>query len=222
MSSPSDGLRAEMLSYDSCLISDVLEKLELPFGIATLKRQATTRRIFGRAVTVRLVKFSGEIPKKHLGTAAIEAASPGDVIVIEHQARADCAGWGGLLSTAAKAKGISGVVVDGLVRDVDESAQLEFPVFARGVTPVTARGKVVELATNVPVDLAGVQVRPGDFVMADGSGVVVIPESRLDEVVAEARAMTAFEDSIRAGLDAGVAIGSAMSASYENLLARTQ
>lgn len=219
MNAISDNLRAELLGYDSCLISDALEKLGLPLGIAGIRRQATTHRIFGRAVTVRLVPFSGDVPKRHLGTSAIEAAEAGDVIVIEHQSRDDCAGWGGLLSTAAAAKQIGGVVVDGLVRDIDESAQLDFPVFARGVTPVTARGKVVELATNVPVDLAGVEVKPGDYVMADGSGVVIIPQERLADVLAEARSMIAFEDRIRARLAQGVSIGSAMDASYESLLA---
>lgn len=218
MNMPADALRAEMLSYDTCLISDVLEKLELPKGIAGLPRLATARRIFGRAVTVRLVPFSGDIPKRHLGTAAIEAASPGDVIVVEHQSRNDCAGWGGLLSTAASAKGISGVVVDGLARDIDECADLDFPTFARAATPVTARGKVVELATNVPIDLAGVSVHPGDYVMADGSGVAVIPQDHLEDVLSEARAMMAYENGIRAQLDQGISIGSAMDSSYENLL----
>ena len=208
----------EMLGYDTCLVSDVLEKLGLPRGVRAIERLTTKKRVFGRAVTVKLVLFSGDIPKRHLGTAAIEAAQPGDVIVVEHKARADCAGWGGLLSTAASARGIGGVIVDGLVRDVDESDQLGFPVFARGATPVTARGKVVELATNVPVQLGDVTVIPGDYVMADGSGVAVIPAARLDEVVAEARAMTAFENGIRERLAAGASIGSAMDASYENLL----
>ncbi|MES2291109.1 MAG: RraA family protein [Pseudomonadota bacterium] len=211
-------LRDEMLSYDSCLVSDALEKLGLPLGIAGLKRLATSERIFGQAVTVRLVLFDGNVAKKHLGTAAIEVGAPGDVIVVEHQSRPDCAGWGGLLSTAAAAKGISGVVVDGMARDIDESEQLGFPVFARGGTPVTARGKVAELATNIPVDLAGVTVNPGDYVIADGSGVAVIPHDRLDEVLVEARAMIAFEDGIRAQLLEGVSIGSAMNASYETLL----
>lgn len=208
----------EMLGYDTCLVSDVLEKLGLPRGVMGVARLTTKKRVFGRAVTVKLVLFSGDIPKRHLGTAAIEAARPGDVIVVEHRARSDCAGWGGLLSTAANASGVSGVIVDGLVRDVDESEQLGFPVFARGATPVTARGKVVELATNIPVELGEVTVTPGDYVMADGSGVAVIPAERLDEVMAEARAMTVFEDGIRERLAAGASIGSAMDASYERLL----
>lgn len=210
-----DQLRAEMLGYDTCLISDALEKLALPIGVGAIRRLTTTRRIFGRAVTLKLEAFRGDVPKRHLGTAAIEAAKPGEIILVQHQARADCAGWGGLLSTAALAKGISGVVVDGLVRDVDESESLGLPVFARGATPVTARNKVVETATNVAIDFAGIAVAPGDFILADGSGVVAIQSARIGEVVQAARDMLALENGIRAALARGRSIGEAMSESYE-------
>lgn len=214
-----DDLRKEMLSYDSCLISDALERLELPPGVTGLARVATAKRIFGAAVTVKLEAFRGDIPKRHLGTAAIEAAEAGDVIVVEHRARADCAGWGGLLSTAAGMKKLSGVVVDGLARDVDESAELDFPVFARGVTPVTARGRVVETQTNGAVMIGSVLVQPGDYILADGSGVAIIPRARLRDVVAAARVMLAFENGIRAALDQGTPIGTAMNESYERMTA---
>ena len=213
-------LRDEMLSYDSCVISDALERLGLPIGVAGIRRQSTTKRIFGAAVTVRLGLASGDIPKRHLGTAAIGAADPGDVIVVEHLARSDCAGWGGLLSTAASQKGVSGVVVDGMARDIDESAELGFPVFARGITPVTARGRVVEIATDIPVEIGGVRVEPGDYVLADGSGLAIIPRDRLDEVIEVAREMIAFENEIRARMDSGVGIAEAMNQNYETLLSR--
>lgn len=211
-------LRKEILSYDSCVVSDALERLDLPPGVTGIRRQATNERIFGAAVTVRLGLFAGNVPKKHLGTTAISVARPGDVIVVEHRSRSDCAGWGGLLSTAASQKGIGGVVVDGMVRDVDESEQLEFPVFARGATPVTARNRVVELATNVPIEVGNTEVEPGDFILADGSGVAVIPRGRLGEVLEVVREMIAFEDSIRARLAQGVEIGDAMDRKYETLL----
>ena len=176
----------------------------------------TRKRIFGRAITVRLEPFRGDVPKRHLGTAAIDSAATGDVIVVEHQSRDDCAGWGGLLSTAALARGVSGVVVDGLARDIDESEDLGFPVFARGATPVTARNKVVETSTNQPISLAGVRVDKGDFILADGSGIAVIPQSRLNDVLVVARRMLALENGIRAELQHGKPISLAMNESYEN------
>lgn len=218
MTDIADGLREELLTYDSCLISDALEKLGLPHGVTGIHRQATATRIFGAAVTVTLEGFRGDVPKRHLGTTAIEAARPGDIIVVQHTSRNDCAGWGGLLSTAASAAGVSGVVVDGLARDIDESADLGFPVFSRGVTPVTARGRVVETATNAPIKVGGVPVLPGDYILADGSGLAIIPADQLENVVAVAREMIAFENGIRDQLNTGVGIATAMSEAYENML----
>lgn len=211
-------LRQEFLTFDSCLISDALERLGLPMGVTGINRQATGKRVFGPAVTVTLQPFGGTIHKRHLGTAAVDLGQPGDIIVIQHTSRNDCAGWGGLLSTAAKAKGIGGVVVDGLVRDIDESDDLGLPVFARGVTPVTARNRVSETATNEPVVIGGVTVSPGDYVLADGSGVAFIPRDRLLKVVQTARDMLAVENGIRAALARGIPISQAMNETYETLL----
>lgn len=211
-------LRQEFLSFDTCLVSDALERLGLPHGITRINRQATGKRVFGPAVTVTLQPYDGTIHKRHLGTAAVDAARPGDIIVVQHISSDDCAGWGGLLSTAARAAGIAGVVVDGLVRDIDESEDLGMPVFARGVTPVTARNRVSETATNEPVLIGGVKVNPGDYVMADGSGVTIIPRDRLQDVAEAARSMLAVENGIRAALARGIPISKAMNETYETLL----
>ena len=223
MSAIADALRDEMLGYDSCLLSDALERLHLPHGISGIKPLAAGRRIFGAAVTVKLETFRGDLPrenlpKQHLGTSAIAAAAPGDIIVVEHHARADCAGWGGLLSMAAAARGIGGVIVDGLARDVDDCVGLDFPLFARGATPITARRRVMETATNGLVMIGAVPLRPGDFVLADGSGIVILPHDRIDDIMVEARRLHTFETGIRAAVTAGTPIGVAMNETYETAL----
>jgi regulator of RNase E activity RraA len=210
--------RRELLQFDTCLVSDALEKLGLPPGMGTIRRLTTKRRVFGPAITVQLDHFKGDVSKRHLCAAAVGLAKPGDVIVISHRARDDCAGWGGLLSTSASLKSVSGIVVDGLVRDVDESEELGLPVFARGATPVTARGRVVEVSTNQPLSIEGVTVAPGDYVLADGSGVVFIPKDRLLDLLRTARELQGFEDGIRAAVGAGQAIGDVMNKSYETAL----
>jgi regulator of RNase E activity RraA len=110
------------------------------------------------------------------------------------------------LSLAAKIKGLSGVVIDGVCRDVDESRELEFPVYARGAVPMTARGRVVQDYFNQEIEFAGVQVHPADLVIADGSGVVFIPRDKEEEVIAEAEAVAQQEarmaEAIRQGLSA--------------------
>ena len=103
----------------------------------------------------------------------------------------------------AKMKNISGVVVDGAVRDVDACEAFGFPVHARGTVPSTARGRIVQEAWNVPVRLGDSPVRPGDVVMADVNGVVVIPIERLVEVVNAAEEIMAKENAMIDALRAG-------------------
>src|SRR5205807_1919017 len=125
----------------------------------------------------------GEHAPRHLGTGAIEAGGPGSVIVIEHHDREDAAGWGGILSLAAKLKGIEGVIVDGTCRDVDDSRDAGFPVFARAATPMTARGRVVEASMGEPIRVADLHVADGDYVVADWSGAVFVPADRAEEII---------------------------------------
>jgi 4-hydroxy-4-methyl-2-oxoglutarate aldolase len=147
-----------------------------------------------------------EKPKQHLGTAAIVAAQAGDIIVVDNGGRPDSSCWGGLLSLAAKTKGISGIVIDGACRDVDESRDLEFPVYARGALPMTARNRVMQESFNQEIQFAGVQVHPGDLVIADGSGVVVIPRFQEEEVVKEAEAVAATEARMADGIRQGMSV----------------
>ena len=151
-------------------------------------------------------------------TAAIEASGPGDVLVVEHHDRSDCAGWGGILSRAAKAVGIAGTIVDGLARDVDEAREVDYPVFARGVTPRTARGRIVETAWNVPIEVGDVHVEPGDLVIADGSGIVFVPARRAEDVLDAAEAIAAKEAAMARAVADGKAVSAVMGGDYERML----
>jgi regulator of RNase E activity RraA len=163
-------------------------------------------KIVGRAVTMKIKPMGLDKPKHHLGTLPIDAAQPGDVIVIDNGGRPDTSCWGGLLALAAKTKGISGVIIDGACRDVDESRDVGFPVFARGAVPMTARGRVMQESYNQEIEFAGVQVHPGDLVIADGSGVVIIPRSKEEEVVREAEAVAATEARMAEGIRQGMSV----------------
>ena len=156
-------------------------------------------------------------PKRHLSTAAVDASGPGDVIVVAHQGRTDCAGWGGLLSRAAVIRGIDGVVVDGAARDLAEAEAVGLPVYASGSTSVTARGRAVEVCWGEPVEFAGVPVAPGDLVLADAGGVVIIPSAHAEAVLATAERIAATEAAMAAALDAGRPVSEVMGATYEEL-----
>ncbi|GAA3822395.1 RraA family protein [Streptomyces chiangmaiensis] len=123
--------------------------------------------------------------------AAIHRAEPGSVIVVE-SGDVDYALVGGNVCAVAQRRGISGFVLDGVIRDVAEAREIGFPVFARGVIPVPGTKTAVE-PLNLPVRCGGVKVDPGDIVVADEEGLVVVPNARQEEVLLAARAKLAKE-----------------------------
>ncbi len=114
---------------------------------------------------------------------AVDSLLSGEVAVVSTAGSKRNAPWGELLSTAARARGARGAVIDGLVRDVKKIEELGFPVFAAGIKPVDSRGRGVVIDCNVPVDCGGVLVSPGDLVFADYDGVVVIPAEVLPDAI---------------------------------------
>src|SRR5579863_5048666 len=114
-----DEMASRLSRMDSCAVSDALDKLGLKGTVTGIHRFSTERRIAGRVLTVKLDRAEGRSNTRHLCTAAIEAASPGDVIVVEQRTGLDAASWGGNLTIGAQVRGVAGVIVDGPVRDVD-------------------------------------------------------------------------------------------------------
>jgi 4-hydroxy-4-methyl-2-oxoglutarate aldolase len=218
MTPPSDAV-SRLRALDTCAVSDALDALGLTGAALGIHSVTGRHHLAGRAVTIDLVEAGTVASPRHLGTAAIDASGPGDVIVVAHHGRPNVSGWGGVLSAGARKAGIEGVVVDGAVRDVDEATDLGLPVFALTGVPVTARGRVVERAWNVDVELAGVTVRPGDYVVADGSGVVFVPAASIDAVLDKAETIAAKERAMVARVHDGQPMVEVMGADYENLLA---
>ncbi|MDQ4135149.1 MAG: RraA family protein [Pseudomonadota bacterium] len=144
----------------------------------------------------------GENPYE-LEIALIDDLKPGEVPVLACGTSGRIAPWGELLSTAARARGAAGCLTDGLVRDVKAIRRMGFPVFHGGIGPLDSkgRGKVVEI--DGPVECAGVRVEPGDLVVGDADGVIVVPRAVEDEVLARAFAKVAGEDQTRAELERG-------------------
>lgn len=209
---------------DSCAISDSLDKLGLKGTVTGIGPVSVARRIAGRAITVRLAE-AGKVPSaglvpRHLGARAIEMAQSGDVIVVEQRTGVVAGSWGGILSTAAKMRGIAGVIADGLVRDIDEARGLEFPLYARGSTPLTARGRVAELDTGGAVQIGDVTVHTGDFVVADSTGVVFVAAGMIESVLRAAEAIAAREAKMSKSLLEGVAVSRVMGPEYEEMLNR--
>ncbi|MBO3743644.1 4-carboxy-4-hydroxy-2-oxoadipate aldolase/oxaloacetate decarboxylase [Actinoplanes flavus] len=154
-------------------------------------------RIAGSAVTVSC--HPGDNLMIH---AAVEQVRPGDVVVVTTTSPSTDGMLGDLLATSLRARGAIGVVLDAGVRDVAELREMGFPVWARAVS-TQGTVKASPGSVNVPVVVGGQIVRPGDAIVADDDGVVVIPHERAATVLAAARARTANEDAKRARLAAG-------------------
>lgn len=217
MTATASSLEARLLNLDTCAVSDALDRLGLSGAAIGIMPMWHCPKIAGRVLTVQLKPKTTEPSTRHLCTAAIEAAEAGNVIVVDNEGRTNAAGWGGILSQAAKVKGVAGVIVDGAIRDLDESHEIRFPVYARSAIPCTARGRIVETSFNEPITVGGVWVKPGDLVLADSSGVVFISAERVGEVLDTAEGIAEREREMTKAVQAGKSVVEVMGANYERM-----
>lgn len=193
----------------AAVLSDTLDSL----GLASQALQPFVRPLddalvlFGRARTgLYMPRYHVEEGKNPyaIEMALVDDLRPGEVAVFA------CAGpttriapWGELLSTASVARGAVGCVTDGLVRDVRQIREMRFPVFHGGIGPLDSKGRGEMMAMDVPVELAGVRVEPGDYLFGDVDGVVVIPQARAAETFRCALEKVSAENRTRDELRAG-------------------
>lgn len=134
---------------------------------------------------------------------AVDSILPGEVVVVSTAGSVQNAPWGELLSTAARARGARGAVIDGLVRDIRKIQSIGFPVFARGIKPVDSKGRGAIINYNVPIECAGARVSPGDLIVADYDGVIAVPAEVLPNVIQLASEKVTKENGSRAELKSG-------------------
>lgn len=174
-------------------------------------RPLTTEGVLiGRCRTTLWADMAHEDPHPYaLELEAVDACKPDDVIIAAAGGSMRSGIWGELLSTAAKNRGCSGVIVDGAVRDVRQMQAMGFPAFARGVSPYDSRDRQRIIDLDVPVEIDGVTFSPGDLVVADVDGVVVVPRAVEQAVVRRAwekvHAENLVRDAIREGMTATAA-----------------
>ncbi len=152
-----------------------------------LKPRINDKRIVGPAVTVLEGPTDEFVPPTH-ALDLIDECAAGSVIVIAIGGEADVAIWGGLMTAGAYANGLAGAVLDGGVRDLGEIRRdYDFPVIARAVSPGTTLGRFKTLGANIPVTCGGIEVNPGDIIVGDVDGVVVVPRARAEAVLTMAQ-----------------------------------
>jgi regulator of RNase E activity RraA len=212
-------LRLERLSTTN--LSDALDSVGVAGAVIGIRPMFDCPKIVGRAVTIKIAAAGKVRSSRHLGVEAIASAAHGDVIVIDNRGDIFNNCWGEVLSCAAKMKGISAVVVDGAVRDIDACKEMAFPVYARGVVPITARGRIVQEAYNCPIGLGNVAVQPGDVIVADINGIVVIGPEDLDAVIERAESLMDKEERMKADLLSGMDVLEVDAKyNYETMLSR--
>lgn len=143
-------------------------------------------KIVGPAATALLRPVLKHDPREYPNYALqiLDEAPEGSVLVYVLENGKEIAGIGDLMATTAKVRNLAGAVIDGGARDVKDIREIGFPVFSRSITPATSVGRYVSVAKQIPVQCAGVTVRPGDLVVGDLDGVVVVPADRAEEIVA--------------------------------------
>jgi regulator of RNase E activity RraA len=175
-------------------VSDALDALNLPgsaFGIRTVAGPA---KLFGLAFTIRFAPIDRFSP----GTVGdyIDTLKAGTVAVLDNGGRLDCTVWGGILSRLAAHKGLAGTVIHGVCRDTAEADEVGYPLYASGRFMRTGKDRVQVEAYEKPVTLGDVRVCPGDLIVGDPDGVVVVPQARMQEVLTKALATRDLENQI--------------------------
>lgn len=216
----SDAVVSELGRFATSGISDALDRLGIAgqtFGIAPV---GPVTRLAGRAWTglYQPVDVNG-------GTVGdyIDDVPPGDVVCLDNAGRTDATVWGDILTLVAARRGLGGTVIDGVCRDSSRSLELNYPLFARGRWMRTGKDRVQMVGMQVPVTIGRVRVRPGDVIVGDGDGAVVVPREREDEVLDAVLAIEAAEEEIRTGVLAGRRLAEARAeAGYHALQARRE
>jgi regulator of RNase E activity RraA len=192
--SPSDALIAGFKSTYAASVSDAVELVTGKNGTMRYDMKLMTgTNLVGRAVTSLARRAPAEqatasLAVKH-SVEIIDEAKPGDVGVVVMEGTLDIAAMGNLMATAAVERGMAGMVLDGAIRDLWDVRRMGLTVYARSKSPRTAVGHYATVAKNVPVECAGVTVRPGDIIVADEDGVVVVPQEHAARVLKESQAI---------------------------------
>lgn len=177
-------------------VSDALDAFGLPGSALGIQPVAGPAKLLGLAFTVRFAPLDRFQP----GTVGdfIDTLTPGTVAVLDNGGRHDCTVWGGILSRLAAHKGLAGTVIHGVCRDTAEADEAGYPLYANGRFMRTGKDRVQVEAYEQPVMLGDVRVCPGDLLMGDGDGIVVVPQQRMREVLTKALETRAIEEQILA------------------------
>lgn len=189
---------------DCATLSDAMDKLGLNGVCRDIKPRDHSFRMTGRAFTV----LYGPIDSQSPGTVGdfLDDLTPGVVVVLDNGGREDATVWGDIMTQLAHVKGIAGTVIDGACRDIALCIELGYPIYSRSYSMRTGKDRVQVDGMQVPVNIGNARVRPGDLLVGNADGVVVIPQEREDEVLDVAETVETAENAIRSAVADGMSL----------------
>jgi regulator of RNase E activity RraA len=200
---------------DTPSVSDAMDRLGIKSCLLGIRPVVSGTSFCGSAFTVRYTPC-GEV-KGSVGDF-LDDVQKGQVVVIDNSGRTDCTVWGDLMTVTASRNKIAGAVIDGVCRDVPAIRELMYPIFSKGCYMVTGKDRVYVDGVNIPVSVSDVQVKPGDILMGDDSGALVVPQERACKVLRLALEIEAKEQQIMERIHKGETLKSARaSVGYHSL-----
>ena len=193
----------EIIKLGTSALSDAMDRLGLSGQALGIKPVDRNFMLCGPAFTVHNIPC--DIAGGSVGDY-IDDVPEGNVVVIDNAGRLDCTVWGDILTVMGSIRNVGGTVINGVCRDSSRALEVNYPIFSRGTYMRTGKDRVMADAYNTKVSLGEVTVVPGDLLAGDADGVVVIPQERVDEVVAAAREIEDAEDAIRGSIQKGMSL----------------
>lgn len=200
MTAGADELIRTLSTLSTPTVSDALDRLGIPGQAFGIRAMDETLSMCGRAYTLRYQPVGPDG-----GTVGdyIDDVPSGSVLVLDNAGRLDATVWGDILTLMASRRAVAGTVIDGVCRDTARAREIGYPIYARGHWMRTGKDRVAMVAAEVPVTIGGVLVSPGDPVLGDADGIVVLPRSREREILDAALAIEKAEEAIRSSVLGG-------------------
>lgn len=199
-----------LAKLDTNTVSDALDFLNLKGATYGIRPLWDCPKIVGRASTIQLGPKQGTAPTVHLISPVIASIQTDDRILVITGGTEGISCWGDILANAANVKGIRGSVIDGMSRDIEGSESISYPVYGRGITMISARNRLIQLASGTTVIIDGVAVNEDDFVIADRCGTVFVDASRIEEVLELAERIASRQDGMVQAVRSGQSVEEVM------------
>lgn len=199
-----------LAKLDTNTVSDALDFLNLKGATYGLRPLWNCPKIVGRASTIQLGPKQDTTPTVHLISPVIASIGTDDRILVISGGTPGISCWGDILANAAKIKGIRGSVIDGMSRDIEGSESINYPVYGRGITMISARNRLIQLASGTTITIDGVAVKENDFVIADRCGTVFVDAARIEEVLELAERIASRQDGMVQAVRSGQSVEDVM------------